>query len=1077
VRCARCGEENPERARFCLACGAPLEVEHGRQERKLVSVLFVDLVGFTGQADHGDPEEVRDLLETYHAAAKSAIESFGGTLEKFIGDAVMAVFGVPTSHGDDAERAVRAGLRVLEAVAEQKQEARAAVNTGEAVVAVGSVASSGQALAMGDVVNTASRLQSSAPTGGLVVGEETYRLTRKSIQYEPLAAVAAKGKEQPIPIWRAIAPVAGGPDRAATPMVGRDRELDLLDSIWSGAVRDRRPHLVTIIGPPGVGKSRLQREFSSRVRLGGGAVTRGRCLPYGERAAYGAFAEVVRSAAGIYENDSKDSAVAKLAAVIEKLFPASEGGDATRYLSLLIGLGVAEPALQRDYVFFTARRFLECLASDQPLLVIFEDLHWADKSLLDLIEYLATRLRDTPLVIVGVARPEFIDHRPGWGSGLFAHTTIGLDSLSTEDAATLVAHLLAKAAARPETIGRLVEASEGNPLFVEELTAALAEGHAPGAELPTSVRAAIASRLDALPSNARDVLLDASVIGRTFWRGVLNAVGKHGDLDAALTTLEVRDFVRRLPNSRVHGDIEYLFKHVLIHDVAYATLPRSTRRERHADVAKYIESAAGDTNSLTAILAHHWREAGESNKAIDYLMRAAEQALDAWALDEAVALYDAAIELAADDQQRAQIRLARGLARSRLADYPAAVEDLGELLPELSGRARVEGLLGWTWGTQWTSRTADTIAGAEEALHLAEALDDRELAPVAMARLSQGLAMRGELGDLDGAGELGEAALRKWVSGSRPFDHLQHEHMLGEQYYWTGRIADAAALMVTATESTAGPQSIEARLRSAALRAQILCSLGRYEESLALFDQTMHLAKELGRPVRIIRNYSTQPLRELFDLREARSRSEECLVGPEESAGFTMPRANAMADLVQAALLAGDLATAETTWHAQWEDSSEAKAWDRWLVGCRLAATRAEMAMAVGRLDEAIDWARKAIELCIPVRRLKYEIVGRIVLGQGLLASGKATDAVADLKLAVEQADRLDSPPLRWRARGALVKSLYAVGDDRGAERAFGEASKIIREVAEGLAPERSTRYLDAEPVRDVLGGNTKPRP
>jgi tetratricopeptide (TPR) repeat protein len=239
----------------------------------------------------------------------------------------------------------------------------------------------------------------------------------------------------------------------------------------------------------------------------------------------------------------------------------------------------------------------------------------------------------------------------------------------------------------------------------------------------------------------------------------------------------------------------------------------------------------------------------------------------------------------------------------------------------------------------------------------------------------------------------------------------------------------------------------------------------------------MRLATELGRPVRIIRNYSTQPLRELFDLGEARSRSEECLVGPEESAGFTMPRANAMADLVQAALLAGDLGTAETTWHTQWEDSREAKAWDRWLVGGRLAATRAEMAMAMGRVDEAIDWARKAIELCIPVRRLKYEIVGRIVLGQALLASGKATDAVADLKLAVEQADRLGSPLLKWRARGALGKSLYATGDDGGAERAFAEASKIIREVGAALTPERSTRYLDAEPVKEVLGGITKTRP
>jgi class 3 adenylate cyclase len=421
VRCARCGEENPERARFCLACGAALEAEPAKQERKLVSVLFVDLVGFTGRGDRTDPEDVRDMLQTYHAAAQRAIESFGGSLEKFIGDAVMAVFGAPISHGDDAERAVRAGLRVLESVAELKLEARAAVNTGEAVVAVSPVAGSGEALAMGDVVNTASRLQSSAPPGRLVVSEETYRLTRNAIRYEPSPALDAKGKREPVRVWRAIAPAAAAPDRSVVPMVGRDRELDLLGSIWSSAVRDRRPHLVTIIGPPGIGKSRLQREFSSRVHESGGAVVRGRCLPYGERAAYGAFAQLVRAAAGIYENDSRDSAQAKLAATIQSLFPKNETEEATRFVSLLIGLGVAEPVLQRDFLFFTARRFLECLASVQPLLVVFEDVHWADNGLLDLIQYLATHVRDTPIVLACLARPEFIDHRPGWGA-VFSRT-------------------------------------------------------------------------------------------------------------------------------------------------------------------------------------------------------------------------------------------------------------------------------------------------------------------------------------------------------------------------------------------------------------------------------------------------------------------------------------------------------------------------------------------------------------------------------------------------------------------------------------------------------------------------------
>jgi ATP/maltotriose-dependent transcriptional regulator MalT len=238
----------------------------------------------------------------------------------------------------------------------------------------------------------------------------------------------------------------------------------------------------------------------------------------------------------------------------------------------------------------------------------------------------------------------------------------------------------------------------------------------------------------------------------------------------------------------------------------------------------------------------------------------------------------------------------------------------------------------------------------------------------------------------------------------------------------------------------------------------------------------MALAVELGRPLRILRNYSTQPLREIFDLVEARRRSEECLVGPDEAAGFTMPRANAMADLMQTAVLAGDFATAETTWRTQWDDTLKTKAWDRWLVGGRLAATRAEMALVMDRLDEALDWARKAIDLSLPVRRLKYEIVGRIVLGQALLASGKAADAAAGLRPTVEKADRLDSPPLRWRARAALGKSLYATGDDNGAAKAFAEASTIINDVAAALTPVRSARFLAAEPIRDVLSASTKAR-
>ncbi len=1073
--CKRCGQENPAGARFCLACGAALDAEPAKQERKLVSVLFVDLVGFTGQSEQADPEDVRDTLRAYQVAAQQTIEAFGGTMEKFIGDAVMAVFGAPVSHGDDAERAVRAGLGVLEAMGQLRLQARAAVCTGEAVVSITSGPATGEALATGDVVNTASRLQSSAAAGSLVVGEETYKLTRNAITYVALPSVDAKGKEEPVRAWLAVAPALARPARSEAPMVGRDRELALLTSIWDGAVGDRHPHLITLVGPPGIGKSRLQREFSRRVQARGAAVARGRCLPYGERAAYGAFTQLVRGIADIYENDPPDSARAKLSAAIEKLLPATEVEETTRYISLLAGLGVDQPARDRDYLFFAARRLIEGFASIQPLLVIFEDLHWADPGLLDLIEYLATHIRDEPLVIVGLTRPEFIDRRPGWGSGLFAHTTIGLEPLSSAETFILAERLVVKSVGLKEAIERLVEASEGNPLFVEELTSALTEGHELGSDLPTTVRAAIAARLDGLPNTARAVLLDASVMGRTFWRGVLSALRGQRELDEALAALEVRDFIRRVPSSRVRGDIEYLFKHMLIRDVAYATLPRSLRRERHAAVARYIESAAGQARDLAAFLAHHWREAGEPNKAVDYLMLAAEQALDGWALEEAVSHFNAALDLAADDATRRRIRLARGLARSRLDDYQAAIDDLGELLPELSGRERVEGLLGWSWGTEWTERSEETIAGAQEALELAHAIGDEELVAVTTGRVSQALAMRGHPGDLDRAAELGQKALDIWVPGSRSWDLINHQHMFGEQLYWMGRLAEAGDLMAVVMESEADPLSLQARLRSASLRAMVLTSTGRYEEGLALFDQTLALAQKLGRSTRIVQNYSTLPLRDLFDLDEAKRRTEDALVGAELLTGFTMPRAMAMADLVQTALLQGDIATAENTWRIQWEDSINTRGWARWLVSCRLAAAKAELELLTGRTENAIEWARKTIDLCVPVHRVKYEIAGRVLLGRALVGSGKGAEATPELRLAVEQSVRLGSPSVRWQAQAALGRALYATGDDNGAEQAFAEAANVIRAMANGLAPARAARFLAAEPIREVLGGSTTP--
>ena len=280
--------------------------------------------------------------------------------------------------------------------------------------------------------------------------------------------------------------------------------------------------------------------------------------------------------------------------------------------------------------------------------------------------------------------------------------------------------------------------------------------------------------------------------------------------------------------------------------------------------------------------------------------------------------------------------------------------------------------------------------------------------------------------------------------------------------------------MKSALSSEADPQSLQARLRSASLRAQILCGRGEYESSIRLFDETLKLAEEMGRPVRIFRNYSTQPMREIFDLAEARHRAEESLEGPDEAAGFLMPRANARADLLQAALMSGDFATAEPLWRIQWDESQGVKAWTRWLMACRLAALRAEMELVTGHTAEASDWARKAIELCLPVRRVKYQVVGRTILGRSLVVGGKPGDAVRELTVASEQADRLGSPLLRWQAQAALGRALYALGDDTGADRAFEASSSIIREIAAGLAPERRQKFMAAQPVREVLDASTR---
>ena len=683
LTCARCGQENPDTARFCNACGAPLaEPSRPAEERRVVSIVFVDLVGFTARSERLDPEDVRAILTPYYERVRAELERFGGVVEKFIGDAVMGVFGAPRAFGDDHERAVRAALAVRDWAGDDGLEVRVAVNTGEAIVVLEARLGQGEAMIAGDVVNTAARLQSAAPVGTVLVGEETYLSTRALIEYQPaFEPIKAKGKADPVRAWIAVRAGVPAGERPLTPvpMVGRVRQLEVLTGIWERVVAEGRPHLVTVFGPAGIGKSRLSLELMEHVGSQDARVLRGRSTPYGSSSPYGAFAQHVKQMARVYDNDELPEARAKLDAAVAEVVGAEAAAEHAAHLALLIGLGENGDVGDRETLFFSARILVESLATEVPTLLLFEDIHWADASLLDLLETLAARVRDVPVLFLALARPELLNERPGWAGGLPAYTALPLDRLTGDDARKLAKLLLTRLQAPEDPAHTVADTSEGNPLFIEELAASLAEKSTAGAqELPTSIRAIVAARLDGLPADERSVLIDASVVGRVFWRGALSRISPHEGLSALLGSLEERDLIRREAVSRIRGDQQFAFKHALIRDVAYQRLPRAARRDRHTAVAEFLEERTGEMGQSEEALAYHWREAGESKKAVHHLVAAAEQAGRGWAQEHALALYSQALQLVpeGDDKLRRSIRLRQAVTAQALTHIIQADVDL-----------------------------------------------------------------------------------------------------------------------------------------------------------------------------------------------------------------------------------------------------------------------------------------------------------------------------------------------------------------------------------------------------------------
>jgi class 3 adenylate cyclase/tetratricopeptide (TPR) repeat protein len=750
-----------------------------RRERKVVSVLFADLVGFTARAESLDPEDVDAVLRPYHERLRTELERWGGTVEKFIGDAVVAVFGAPVAREDDPERAVRAALRIRDWATEQEEvEVRIAVNTGEALVSLDVRPETGEGFVSGDVVNTASRLQSAAPINGILVGEQTHRSTREVIDYREADAVIAKGKSEPVPVWEALqARSRFGVDvrqHGGGPLVGRTRELDALVAALDRVKAERAPQLLTLVGVPGIGKSRLVWELFAAIEGGDTLVywRQGRSLPYGEGVSFWALAEIVKAQAGVLESDSPEAAGEKLDRAVADAIGEADAEWVAAHLRPLIGIG-ASPDLAaggREEAFAAWRRLFEALAERRPLVLVFEDLHFADDGLLDFIDELLEWTTDVPLLAVCTARPELLERRPAWAGGKLNATTLALSPLADDDAARLVGSLLGRPVLPADVQAALLERAAGNPLYAEQFARLYVErGSVDEIAVPETLHGLIAARLDALAPEEKELLQDAAVMGKVFWTGAFGR--SEAALRGPLHALERKEFIRRERRPSIEGESEYAFRHLLVRDVAYGQIPRAARGERHRVTAEWIEQL-GRPEDHAELVAHHYltaieltQAAGGDVSALAAPARAAASAagdrafaLNAWTA--ALAFYEQALELCSEEAaERPRLLLAQGRAAHAVGrdDARALLDAAAGGLREAhdnAGAAEAEIIL---YEAEWMRGQRDlAFVHLEQALAL---VADEEPSRVKATVLSQAARFSMLAGRHDAAIELSSQAL------------------------------------------------------------------------------------------------------------------------------------------------------------------------------------------------------------------------------------------------------------------------------------------------------------------------------
>ena len=965
-------------------------------ERKLATVLFVDLVDSSALVSAADPEVVRRRVTRFFDRVSSCVQAHGGTVEKFAGDAVMAAFGVPRAHEDDAERALRAALAIMDAVRDLHLEARIGVDSGEVVTEDGD-----STFATGPAVNRAARLQAAAEPNEILVGPSAHGLVRGAIELEPCGERELRGLGETVPVWRALCIADEPPTQSSAhvPLVGRDWELDLLENTYSRAVRDRRAHVMTIFGEPGVGKSRLTREFVSG--LDSATVLSGRCLPYGEGITYWPLAEMVKSAAGITDDEPTDEAH-------EKLVASCEDEVVADLLALASGvLEAVEGERSQQEIAWAAREWAASLAAAQPLVLVFEDIHWAEEALLELIQHVAESVRDAPLLLVCLARPELLELSPGWGGGRLRATAIELEPLARDDSEALLDALLAERALPPRLRSALLEKTEGNPLFVEETVRMLSEDGDGRIPIPDTLQAIIAARIDRLEPADKLLLQRAAVIGRVFWRGALERLGVDDaeELPDRLGRLLAREFVLEEPHSTIRGEAAYRFKHVLIREVAYAGLPKADRADLHEAFAEWLDERAGE--ELVEIRAYHLDHAAQLVAELEGDVPEALRTRAARALDEA--------------GKRALAREANRAARKLLLRA-------AELEPTLHRRHKAA-------VAAWRLDDLPAVAAEmEEVLRVAEEAGDHGIQGRALTALAQVALLRDA--DVPRAHELATDALEILPGDDHP-SRFDAYSLLAQLAWWAGDVAqnEQQSTRLSSKPARPGARTSRARRRRPSRTSYLsVLDLPRAEEYVA---RACRLAEESATINARARGLGSRGA--LLSLQGDLDGAEEALEEARslfEEAGAAWPHARTLMALAWLNWERGDTGRAEKRFRESIRILKPLE--DRGAL-CESQRGLAQLLLATGRVEEAERLALESRKTVGPYDQASRATT-RMALGLVRAAQGRCEEAESLLREALSVVQPTAFESVKLEVAGALSAFLESQGRDEDVaelERAF----------------------------------------